>query len=786
MDSHETPARDDQITASVPPAQTPAAAPPPDAPAEPATLGDWFRQNGSTLLIVAIGLILMYRWLGPDGMWTAFLVAVGLGTVIFIHELGHFLVAKWCDVHVDTFSIGFGPPLPGCKFKWGETTYMIAVFPLGGYVKMVGENPESDEDENDPRSFKNKKVWQRMAIISAGVFMNIVLGAVCFIVAYLHGIDEPPGVIGNVDAGAPAWVEGSKSGDIIYVIGDVSDPTFEQLVPEVALSDEKALPFAFGEPGQQRTVTTVEPKKIGDGLRPRIGFSPPESLRLVTVRLQKHLGKPVADNSAAAKAEPAFAFDDLIVGMSDPKQGGKVTPLGNDPRYPKNPTPDYFEFYRRMKDLAGQDVKVLVRRGKEGEAPTETEISVPPAHHWKLGLRMKMGNVIAVRKRSDAEAKGIQARNKKEEYDGDVITKVEVVQKDGKRLQWVAAKSTSPLPADVEERELDPLRLPYELQQWAHEVPGPKKVRITVIGKVGSAKREKEPVDLVWDDGYRYDQELPLSSAAMGLGELGIAYQVKTAVDGVAADSPAAKAKVMGTEDAFEFKKGDVITHVCPILKDKETGAVKPATKRSWIFWTVPAWREIKPDEWATQFYSLQRTEAPKEMLVRVERDNDKFEVHLKAEPDATWYMTDRGFRFMNQTQLHQAKDLGEAISLGFNKALYYVKQIYRQLSALITGKLSIKNMSGPIGIATTAYAAADTDIWILILFLGIISVNLAVVNFLPIPVLDGGHMVFLIYEWLRGKPASQAIYAAANYVGLFAIASLMLFVIYLDISRHL
>ena len=92
--------------------------------------------------------------------------------------------------------------------------------------------------------------------------------------------------------------------------------------------------------------------------------------------------------------------------------------------------------------------------------------------------------------------------------------------------------------------------------------------------------------------------------------------------------------------------------------------------------------------------------------------------------------------------------------------------------------------MSGPIGIATTAYSAAEMDLNTLILFLGIISVNLAVVNFLPIPILDGGHMVFLIYEGLRGKPASQAVYAFANYAGLALIASLMLFVICLDFKR--
>src|SRR6516164_9869084 len=91
------------------------------------------------------------------------LAALGLGLVIFLHELGHFAVAKWCDVHVETFSIGFGPALPGCSFQRGETTYKIAMIPLGGYVKMVGEGADTDESDDDPRSFKNKTVGQRMA-----------------------------------------------------------------------------------------------------------------------------------------------------------------------------------------------------------------------------------------------------------------------------------------------------------------------------------------------------------------------------------------------------------------------------------------------------------------------------------------------------------------------------------------------------------------------------------------------------------------------------------------------
>jgi regulator of sigma E protease len=102
----------------------------------------------------------------------------------------------------------------------------------------------------------------------------------------------------------------------------------------------------------------------------------------------------------------------------------------------------------------------------------------------------------------------------------------------------------------------------------------------------------------------------------------------------------------------------------------------------------------------------------------------------------------------------------------------------------LITGRLSVKNLGGPIKIAETAYGVADYDFYQFMLFLGMMNINLAVINFLPIPVLDGGHMVFLIYEKLRGKPASEKVRIGATYAGLLLIGSLMLFVIFLDVSR--
>src|SRR5262249_23633991 len=99
-------------------------------------------------------------------------VVLGLGFLIFIHELGHFVAAKLCNVRVEAFSIGFGPAIPGCHFKHGETEYKLALFPIGGYVKMPGEYPSEAQDDdikNDPRTFMNQSVGERMFIISAGV-----------------------------------------------------------------------------------------------------------------------------------------------------------------------------------------------------------------------------------------------------------------------------------------------------------------------------------------------------------------------------------------------------------------------------------------------------------------------------------------------------------------------------------------------------------------------------------------------------------------------------------------
>src|SRR5262245_37453455 len=168
-------------------------------------------------------------------MLNIFKVALGLGFVIFIHELGHFLLAKWNGVKVEKFSIGFGPTIFG--FRRGETEYVLAAIPLGGFVKMLGEGPEDEQNKStNPRAYPNKSVGARMAIISAGVIMNVFLGLACFVYSYGNGMDIVPAKIGAVTAASPAYKAGLSAGDEIVSIDDRRDISYTTLQLKVSLS----------------------------------------------------------------------------------------------------------------------------------------------------------------------------------------------------------------------------------------------------------------------------------------------------------------------------------------------------------------------------------------------------------------------------------------------------------------------------------------------------------------------------------------------------------------------
>ncbi len=174
-------------------------------------------------------------------------------------------------------------------------------------------------------------------------------------------------------------------------------------------------------------------------------------------------------------------------------------------------------------------------------------------------------------------------------------------------------------------------------------------------------------------------------------------------------------------------------------------------------------------------------------MQVRVKRPDEdvKDAIALKAEEDRSWPLVSRGLSLLPDFKLQQAGTLGEALVMGGRETRDMIVIMYLQLRSLATGRVSIKGAGGPIAISVLGFMHAQSGNFELLLFLGIISINLAVVNFLPIPILDGGHMVFLIYEKLRGRPPAEKVRTIATYVGLAMIGFLMLFVFYQDIQTY-
>lgn len=167
--------------------------------------------------------------------------------VILVHEFGHFAVAKIVGIEVNEFSIGMGPKL--LQTKKGETEYTVRILPIGGYVKMEGE----DEDSDNPRSFNSASVFSRIAVLLAGAIMNFVLALIVFtIVSY--GIGEPSTTVGEVTANSPAAESGIIEGDIIVGIEDKKIETWNQVTEEIGSSKEdKELKIQVNRDGETLT-----------------------------------------------------------------------------------------------------------------------------------------------------------------------------------------------------------------------------------------------------------------------------------------------------------------------------------------------------------------------------------------------------------------------------------------------------------------------------------------------------------------------------------------------------
>ena len=638
-------------------------------------------------------------------------VALGLGLVIFFHELGHFAVAKWCGVFVERFSIGFGPIL--CSFKRGDTEYALSLIPFGGYVKMLGQDDmdpsqlTTEEIAQDPRAYSAKNVPQRMGIISAGVIMNVITGMLFFGIAFRFGVDSAPAVVGHAVVGKPAWEKGIRSGDVFTRINGRQTKSFQDILRGTKLS-RGDIQIEGHHADCETFEVVIQPD--ASGLRRMIGVSDARSLKVAEIG--NEVKTTVVPGSPAEAVKDAFREDSLIVSFDG-------TPI---------------ETYAQLQTLLARHRSEVVNLGiKQGDEVRR--VLLKPARFREVGLWMDIEQIAAIQDGSPAAKGGLKV--------GDKITSVNGV--------------------DVG-KVINPLHLAEHLEMLAGQ-----EVEIRVKRTVeGSPKLEEVTVKLTPDDTPAWI-EYPFSDGTpLGIPSIGVAYHLTSNVLKVLPDSPAAKAGV---------PEGGVLESV-KIESDDETYNKIFADKSIEL-------KFVDPTKKSMAFALWQLQEVP-DAKVTLKFKGDVKQYEIKPVPSKEeWYIAQRGIYLQPQSQLLIADTWGDAFRMGVYQTQNTGLDIYMTLRNLISRDLSPQNLSGPVGIAKVAYAVSKQGIPQLLMFLGFLSINLAILNFLPIPVLDGGHMVFLIWEGVTRRKPSEKVLIAASYVGMAFVLGLMLFVIYLDIFVH-
>jgi len=373
--------------------------------------------------------------------------------------------------------------------------------------------------------------------------------------------------------------------------------------------------------------------------------------------------------------------------------------------------------------------------------------------------------------------------------EGDKLTRLEVLTADDKPAAIL----------DLVSGAVDPLSLPSQLRQKVAAAGKGAKVRVSLNRehKHQESKPLEAPLVLAWDERWSTSEESALyQDSPTSIPELGIAYRVDTVVAMAPEKSP--------------LKAGDRIERVALVpnpklaeMKAKEpkegeksaaAPAVPPAPK--WVDLATRIRGAGKPTAgieprldqgaWLDDQIQDQRAgvEARSELKLKIRRAGEDMEVTIQPGLDTDRPLVERGFFFQDDWHVEKAESLPQALTMGWHQTRRWVQTIYMNIARIFTRDISTDSLGGPIEIAAQAFSAAQ-DPLLLVLFLGIISINLAVVNFLPIPLLDGGHMVFLLYEAVARRAPPPWVSAVANYAGLALILSLFAFVIYNDLKRR-
>jgi regulator of sigma E protease len=615
------------------------------------------------------------------------LAILGIGFLIFVHELGHYLACRLTKTRVETFSIGFGTRLFGWESRPGEPRrftvgrrrldpaenamdFRVALVPLGGYVKMAGENPGEDRT-GAADEFPGKPMWARVFIISAGVIMNALTAWLFYFIAFTGHIEQEPAIAGLVDPGGAAWAAGMEPGDRVLSMDGTRTRSFQDLKMEtVFLAPDEAVSAVVERGGQQKTlrVTPRYDDEIGAIL---LKIKPAAQLTLTEGEKKIEIGPVDAVRVDGVPVRGGFAVEQVL---HEALRGGE------QPR-----------------------VTLETADGTQHELLWKPGVADPEAKPlYKIGIeRYAQPSVKAVR--SDA-AHTFQS---------------------GDRL--VAALSgTTRYPITSPS---DAMRLPWRAPVDGLEIQrGPQTLTIRIQGDTPEALAASLlDLSLDWPDGASVR---PL------------------------------------TEGALSFVGGRVYRY--PGIPSAAAGLV--AGDRIFRI----AGRDV--NDWNDILEAIGRVESVDPLEVRVVGQDDE-ERTLTIVPVVLEPFDGPEISAKFYVEPYPSEGVIETAGAALARTGREVKNIFRLIGAFFTGSLSFnKNVGGPVTIVKFSARAADRDSLSFFVFLAYISITLAVLNILPIPVLDGGHLMFILIEKIKGSPLTDETLGKLQFVGLMLLLLLMVF----------
>jgi regulator of sigma E protease len=608
------------------------------------------------------------------------LAALGIGFLIFVHELGHFLAARAAGVRVEVFSLGFGPRLWG--FYWRDTDFRLSLVPFGGYVMVAGQDP-SDDRYPARESLWAKSVGQRVWFWSGGVLMNVLFALVAFPIVFGIGVSFTAPVIGRVLTGSAAWEARLAPGDRVLSINGKSLYSFENLLVEAALTGGRPAVLRVADAaGVERTVTAVPHWNAAEGrYELGIGAAAEDELPPIVV---------AADGPAAAAG---LRDGDVLVAVD-----GKA-PRGAELEAVLTTLAEGKPFTATVRNAEGE--RTVPVTPKPAAEPGPLRIGVGPLPRtiagWRQGnafverLDLRRGDLLLALDGAPFTAGSLAgARTGPDRLHL-------VVLRDGKEVE-IAQPATAADRAGF----VDEVALRAEFQLWLHPAAGQ-----------------------------------PAAAAGLQTGERLVAI------------------------DGRDLRSFDDLRRAV----ERSDGKPLRMTLRA-------ALPRSGDGPW--------RDPATGDLALGPPRD-----ITLTPRALPAW---EPGFvpQLRHREQLVRADGFVDAMRMGFAMSLDLVKQLYVTVKRMVTGDVGAQNLNGIIGISQVSYQAAQRGFAWFAYLLAMLSLNLAFVNLLPIPVLDGGHLMFLLIEKVKGSPVSSRVFGYSQMVGLVFVLMLVLFVTYNDIMKLL